>query len=98
MLRFKLLNCLLCCLHYGLPEGSCATQAIFLFVRARTAMSVVTHAQSEVHYKLLVLLHGAATHLAVPHPAFLHPTALSDFALVLQEHPAFPEHFSGLSG
>lgn len=71
MLRFKLLYCLLFCLHYGLSGGSCATQAMFPFVHARTAVSMVTCAQPDIHYKLLVLLHGAATCLAVPHPAFL---------------------------
>lgn len=77
MLKFQLLQFLLFCLHYGRSEGSCATQAIFLFVHARTAMILVNHAQTEVHCNLLILLHGTAACLAVPHPAFLHPPALT---------------------
>lgn len=56
---------------------------------------MVTYAQPKVHCNLRVLLHGAATYLAAPHPAFLQPMALSDLAL--QEHPIFHEHFSRLS-
>lgn len=77
MLRFQLLQFLLFRLHYGRLEGSCGTQAIFPFVHARTAMTLVNHAQAEVHCNLLILLHGTAACLAVPHPAFLHPPALT---------------------